>query len=148
MANNKIIENSELNEVEKFKNILEYFVRHMLVICENISKNERINETARIIENAPEFDELIIDEGCLSGQGYKKQDSGIQAFMEKNTDVQGVNNSFSCIQNGDQKICISVDATGGYKASYLHLVSRDISKSEKTKRKKSQWTPILILCLS
>jgi len=29
MANDKIIENSELNEVEKFKNILEYFVRHM-----------------------------------------------------------------------------------------------------------------------
>lgn len=83
MANDKIIENSELNEVEKFKNILEYFVRHMLVIYENISKNERINETARIIENAPEFDELIIDEGCLSGQGYKNQDSGIQAFMEK-----------------------------------------------------------------
>ncbi len=125
-----------LPEEENFKKILEYFVRHMLVICENISNNQDINETACIDEKSPKFNKLIINEGCLSGQGYKKQDSGIQAFMEKNTDVQGVNNSFSCMQNGDQKICISVDATGGYKASYLHLVSRDISKSEKNEKKK------------
>ena len=104
-----------LKEEDKFKRILEYFVKHMVCICKK-------KKDAYIDELTQNFDGLEIADGCISGQGYKN--ARIQGFMEKNAGVEN-NNCFSCKSDKDQLICISIDSSIGYKGgSYLHLVTR------------------------
>lgn len=104
-----------LTEEDKFKRILEYFVKHMVCICKK-------KKDAYIDELTQNFDGLEIADGCISGQGYKN--ARIQGFMEKNAGVEN-NNCFSCKSDKDQLICISIDSSIGYKGgSYLHLVTR------------------------
>ena len=128
------INQKQNEEIQKFKSILEYFVKHMAYVCSKISKNKIINERAEIIikkdvDNVQNRlkEELNIIDGAKSGQGYSKNQ--IQDFMEEQAEVKD-SNSFSCLNSADQKICISIDLTGGYKGgSYLHLVT--ISDSQK-----------------
>ena len=110
-----------MNELDKFKKILEYFVKHMFYVCNE--KDPKIQ--------CPEIkfkDEDKSDGFVKSGHGYNED--GIQKQMETIADVK--DNKF-----GDsiktQKICISIDATGGFrKGSYLHLVSFDETKNDIT----------------
>ena len=119
-----------VTDIQKFKGILEYFVKHMANVCiKNIGKTVGKNtlkykESEKISTLKP----VEIKKGYSSGQGYKNDK--IQQFMEEKAGVER-NNKFSCLSDGDQKICISIyDTPSSFMSgSYLHLVT--INNSQK-----------------
>lgn len=134
----------ELTNKEKcFKSILEYFAKHVNYLC----KKKKLTVD---ITDAPKFteDELKIVNGqtlsdcppfCDSGQGYLGE--GIQNFMEwlLFKDEKNTKNSFSCLGDNDQKICISVhgqSSKGG--GIYLHLVTKEDPSTESASDKNNE----------
>lgn len=147
-----IMEDMDNNQVKVFKIILEYFVQHIDYLCD--VKNNPVEEDKSEQEHQDENKKrkkiiikgsrlafvgdakLNTDESVFtkSGQGYN--DNSIQTQMENYIQKQikqdnGVKNSqefnsFTCPNNGQQKICISIDASIGFiGGSYLHLLSVD-----------------------
>lgn len=149
MAKKKKTEENEIKNQEKkeldvngFKRILEYFVKHMVYVCEtrNVKENSKINgsdsakqEKKKTIVsvnlenfNQEPFTSYTPPEGSGSGQGYNG--NSIQKTMES---TAGVNPIIEILEK-QQKICISVDGTGGFRGgSYLHLVSTDMINKKK-----------------
>ena len=104
-------------QVETFKKILEYFVKHMAFRCECIG--ESLTPPCKISFTDDEKQRVKKQ----TGQGYNGDE--IQSQMERIADVYQ-KNVFSLGDNfNSQKICISVYPTesGLKKGSYLHLVS-------------------------
>ncbi len=116
-------ENTEIN-VEDFKRILEYFVNHMQWLTNKKNENGENDASVEGSTEIPNFiKKEILDNGTFfkSGRGYKKDK--IQKQMEKQSETE---NKVLSILGKEQKICISVDATSGFRGgSYLHLKSID-----------------------
>lgn len=100
-------------QVETFKKILEYFVKHMVYAI------KKCDDKIKYSTNLSFTDEQTQTNFIERGKGYN--DHRIQKQMEIMADVS--NNCFGDTMS--QKICISIDITpnGFKKASYLHLVS-------------------------
>lgn len=150
MAKKKKTEENEIKNQEKkeldvngFKRILEYFVKHMVYVCKtrNVKENNKIkgSDSAKqdkkktIVTvnlenfNQEPFTSYTPKEGSKSGQGYNG--GSIQETMESEAKVE---DSIVEILEKQQKICISVDGTGGFRGgSYLHLVSTDMINKKK-----------------
>lgn len=133
-------DNKEL-DVNGFKKILEYFVKHMVYVCNVRNEKSEINgsdsakqdkkKTIVTVKlenfNQEPFTSYTPKEGSKSGQGYNG--GSIQETMESEAKVE---DSIVEILEKQQKICISVDGTGGFRGgSYLHLVSTDMINKKK-----------------
>lgn len=149
MAKKKKTEENEIKNQEKkeldvngFKRILEYFVKHMVYVCKNHNDktNKKIETEKGGDDSAKSQKKVIVDLSTInkellnynpefkSGQGYNG--NSIQKTMES---IAGVNDPIIKILEKQQKICISIDATDGFRGgSYLHLVSTDMINKKKS----------------
>ena len=142
--------NSEQENKKKKKKEKEQKKKKEIKTDENLESAKTQFEKITFPDGAPNFDGPLdddilnrINEGTfiISGQGYIENNK-IQGQMEDA--IGGLdNNSFDCPIKGKQKICISVDATSGYKAgSYLHLMTIDRSPEEP---KSTNINPLFVL---
>lgn len=132
---------TQLTDILKFKKILEYFVLHMSFIC-NKKGAELSEELKTLYKDNDSLGNFTYKEGKIekpeeenwkeSGKGYNEDtiQQQLNGFIkeENNFSILGI-----C-----QKICISVDATSGFKGgSYLHWVD---NKSVNDKLNITQYT--------
>lgn len=127
----------DINELQSFKKILEYFAGHIQYLCSSEDSKWKLIISEE--SHCPKFSDEIINsinnsqdpEWYSAGQGYNGD--RIQDFMEYWIKQLGGKNSFTVPQGEEQKICITVIGFATTDGAYLHLVNtRNNAKSNAT----------------
>ncbi len=127
----KLIQEKKELDIEGFKKILEYFVKHMVYRCNENNQSDKKDVSVDLDNINESFKNFKPEDGSKSGQGYRGN-----AIQKKMEDFALVSAKNSLKINGkNQRICVSIDSTNGFRGgSYLHLVSTNVMEQEGQKK--------------